>query len=210
MGLSVLISRKRGESEPWVTMVSTATILPLSGGTTGNSLPSCFQGRPKSPRHPVARVVPLESGSHLVSSMMGDVMSGVLLPWVAEMSWKCQSILQGGFRGPDVGPGNDATKKVNRWLRTVSQHNADTSKQYMRNDGLPDEYDLCAELEYMTCHYVHHLADAIRCVAIWHPDEEVKKVASMYHYRIAEELFHFMPETCLRFIERHVDKVEHS
>lgn len=136
-------------------------------------------------------------------------MSSVLLPWVAVMPWKCQSILQGGFRGPDNG-NFPAIKKVNRWLRVVSQNNADTAKNYMRDDGMPDEYALCEELEYCTCHYVHHLADALRCVAVYNPDVAVHSVAWRYHYRIAEELFHFIPEDDATFVRRHVDKVEHD
>lgn len=136
-------------------------------------------------------------------------MSSVLQTWVEIMPWKLQSILQGGFRGPDDRE-HPAIKKVNRWLRTVSQQNADPSKDYMRDDGLPDEYELCAELEYCTCHYTHHLADALRCVAVYHPDVAIHGPAWRYHYRIAEELFHFIPEDDPTFIRRHEDKVEHS
>lgn len=136
-------------------------------------------------------------------------MSSVLLPWVQEMPWKCQSILLSGLRGPDdAAP--PAVKSVGRWLRSISQQNADPSKLYMYNTPgkLPGHYELCAELEYMTCHFVHHVADALRCVSIWHPDEDVKHQAWMYHYYIAEELFHFIPEGVPQFKERHTDKVE--
>lgn len=136
-------------------------------------------------------------------------MSVVLLPWVVKMSWKCQSILQGGFRGPDIANVPNV-KKVNRWLRTVSQENADPAKDYMRNDGLPTDLELCEELEFTTCHYTHHLADALMCVGIYHPDGDTRDRAYWYHYRIAEELFHFVPESKETFHHRHRDITKHA
>lgn len=135
--------------------------------------------------------------------------SSVLLSWVQGMSWKCQSILQGGFRGPDNGA-LPAIKSVNRWLRISSQQNADPGKPYMKLAKLPSDMELCEELEFCTCHYTHHFADALRCLSIYHPEKAVRKQAWQYHFRIAEELFHFMPETDETFVARHVDKVEHD
>lgn len=134
------------------------------------------------------------------------VTHSVLLPWVMNLGWKMQSILLSGFRGPDDAD-LPAIKAVNRWLRTISQNNADPSKDYMRQDTLPTELELCAELEWRSCHYVHHLADALRVVAIFHPDHVVSDRAGAYHYRIAEEIFHFLPETVDQFMHRHRDKV---
>ena len=136
-------------------------------------------------------------------------MSNVLQPWVGTMPWKCQSILLSGLRGPDdCGP--PAVKDVNRWLRTVCQHNADPSKAYMRREALPSAAALCDELEWMTCHYVHHFADALRTVAIWHHDNIVCLLARNYHAAIAEELFHFIPEGDGTFVDRHRDVVAHD
>lgn len=136
-------------------------------------------------------------------------MSSVLQVWVASMPWKCQSILLSGLRGTDHSQ-PPTIKAVSRWLRTLSQHNADPAKGYMRPDALPTPLDLCAELEYQTCHFVHHLADALRTVALWHPDAETRIRAGHYHYRIAEELFHFVPEADDVFTARHQDKVIHD
>ena len=135
-------------------------------------------------------------------------MSSVLQDWVALMPWKCQSILLSGLRGTDHNQ-PPAIKAVSRWVRTISQHNADPAKGYMRPDSLPSPLELCAELEYQTCHFVHHIADALRTVAIWHQDAGTRQCAGDYHYRIAEELFHFVPEADNVFIERHQDKVAH-
>lgn len=62
------------------------------------------------------------------------------------------------------------------------------------------------ELEYLPCHYVHHLADAMRILALFHPVEDTRKWAWRIHYLIAEEIFHFVPETDEAFRERHIDK----
>ena len=136
-------------------------------------------------------------------------MSSVLQDWVMEMPWKCQSILLSGLRGTDSNQ-PPAIKAVTRWLRTISQNNADPSKGYMQQDKLPSPLELCDELEYQTCHFVHHLADALRTVGIWHYNDCIKERAWQYHYLIAEELFHFVPESRDNFIERHKDKVDHN
>lgn len=131
----------------------------------------------------------------------------VLQPWCENIGWKMQSILQSGFLGPDRANVPNI-KAVNRWLRSVSQHNADPSKDYMKKAPLPTYMELCDELEYCTCHYTHHMADALRVIAIYHTVPDVRDIAYTYHFRIAEELFHFRPESDVEFISRHRDKVE--
>jgi hypothetical protein len=62
------------------------------------------------------------------------------------------------------------------------------------------------ELEYLPCHYVHHFADAMRIMAMFHPNAESRTQAGRLHFLIAEEIFHFVPETDEQFKERHKDK----
>src|SRR4051812_16219991 len=100
-------------------------------------------------------------------------MSVVLLPWVLSLPWKQQSILMSGFRGPD-SPNVPAVKAVGRWLRRVSQNNADPSKDYMKQAPLPEPIAVCDELEFLPCHFVHHFADALRVVSINHPDMDTR------------------------------------
>lgn len=130
----------------------------------------------------------------------------VLQSWVTVLPWKLQSILFSGLRGPDTDR-HPAIKQVSRWLRACSQENADPSKPYML-DGVPSSSPLalCAELEFCTSHFVHHLADALRVVAIGHPVPGVRLAAMRYHACIAEELFHFIPEPDDVFLWRHRDK----
>ena len=89
-------------------------------------------------------------------------MNSVLLPWVMNIGWKMQSILLSGLRAPDAK--TDATKRICRWMRAVSQNNADPSKGYMEPQTVGmDLISKCMdELEYLPCHYVHHFADALR------------------------------------------------
>jgi len=137
-------------------------------------------------------------------------MSSVLKQWVMDMGWKMQSILISGLRAPDVP--TFATKKICRWMRAECQNNADPSKGYMEPQTLSDKLiEQCMdELEYLPCHYVHHFADALAVVAYHHPDEEARKFAYRVHFLVAEEIFHFEPESREKFMQRHVDKTEHS
>lgn len=153
----------------------------------------------------------------------------VLQTWVQKAPWKMQSILLSGLRAPDAK--TEAVKQICRWMRAQSQYNADTSKGYMGKypwmEAL-EEYggthgtllrslqtnsmvsNLIAhameELEYLPCHYVHHFADALRVVAIYHPKEHRRMFADMVHKEIAAEIFHFHPESTVEFVKRHRDK----
>lgn len=132
-------------------------------------------------------------------------MKTVVQDWLAELPWKQQSILFSGLRGPDA-PNVPHVKAVNRWMRTVTQYNADPSKDYMKQSAQPDLLDVCNELEFLPVHYVHHFADALAVIAYGHPVMAVASYAARLHYRIAEELFHFKPEPRRIFELRHRDK----
>lgn len=139
-------------------------------------------------------------------------MSSVYQDWFTSMPWKMQSILSNGLRAPDVK--TVWVKKAVRWMRTQICNNADPNKPdcYM-TASTPTEQSLdevVSELEYLTCHYVHHFADAMRVVALYHPNGETREWARRFHSEIAEEIFHFKEETDREFIERHRDKVDHA
>jgi hypothetical protein len=130
----------------------------------------------------------------------------VLQPWVASVPFKCQSILLSGLRGPDQAL-HPKIKQVSKWVRAVSQINADPSKPYMNNIRLPEPEELEKELEHCYVHFVHHFADALAVIAYWHPDRSTALTAAQYHHYIAEELFHFRPEPRDVFIMRHRNKL---
>lgn len=121
------------------------------------------------------------------------------------MSWKCQSILFSSLRGPDQEYLVNI-KQVSKWMRNVSQFNADPSKPYMNNIVLPKVEALYKELEHCPCHFVHHFLDGLAVIAYGHPDKTVAEYAANVHYSCAEELFHFVPESGATFILRHRDK----
>lgn len=125
--------------------------------------------------------------------------------WVRKLPWKMQSILFSGLRGPDTGH-HPAVKQVSKWMRAVSQENADPTKAYMNNITLPEVGELEKELEFCAAHYVHHFADALRVIAHGHPERRVRQQAFAYHLYVAEELFHFLPEHPDIFAWRHRDK----
>jgi hypothetical protein len=132
-------------------------------------------------------------------------MTSVLQSWVQQLPWKQQSILLSGLRGPDQ-VFLKSTKQVTKWMRAVSQHNADPSKPYMNGIVLPALPALEKELEHLPCHFVHHLADALAVIAYGHPNREVREYAFSVHAYIAEEIFHFVPEHPTVFQWRHRDR----
>jgi hypothetical protein len=158
------------------------------------------QDRPAE--YEVEEIVSVESIAHLLS---GDSDRSVVLPWVTKCSWKEQSILFSGLRGPDHALLTNV-KQVSKWMRAVSQENADPSKPYMNNIQLPLASAMEKELEHSPCHFVHHFADALAVIAYNHPDQKVQRQAFAYHHYIAEELFHFLPESPDLFRWRHRDK----
>lgn len=133
-------------------------------------------------------------------------MSTVVQPWVELLPWKMQSILFSSLRGPDQDYLTNI-KQVSKWMRSVSQHNADPSKPYMNNIDLPANSALDKELEHCTVHFVHHFADGLVVIAVGHPQQETVNYAAELHYHIAEELFHFSPEYREVFFLRHRDKI---
>lgn len=131
----------------------------------------------------------------------------VLQEWVSHVGLKMQSILLSGLRAPDIK--TVAIKRCIRWMRSKCQIDADPSKQsYMQSVEMSEKLinEAMDELEYTSVHYCHHLADAMAVIAYHHPDISVKNLAYRFHYLVAEELFHFQPETEKQFMDRHKDK----
>lgn len=135
-------------------------------------------------------------------------MSFVLQKWLENVPWKQQSILLSGLRGPDSGH-CPKIKEVTRWLRMISQNDADPSQSYMAPGRLPQPEEMEKELEFSTCHFAHHFSDALRVVALHCPDPEVARYARDLQFFVANEVFHFVPESDEVYLRRHRDRVEH-
>lgn len=134
-----------------------------------------------------------------------DGLDPVLQPWVMKLPWKMQSILFSSLRGPDQEYLVN-TKQVSKWMRSVTQNNADPSKPYMNDIKMPEVTALYKELEHCPCHFVHHFLDGLAIIAYHHPDFDTGYTAANIHYSCAEELFHFYPESPEWFEVRHRDK----
>jgi len=127
----------------------------------------------------------------------------VLQDWMGELPWKQQSVILSSLRGPDeIRP--PAIKVVNRWLRGITQNNADTSTEYMRELPMPSVKELAGELEYTTIHYFTHLLHGLEIIGYHHPDEEIARTARGYYLGLVDDL-HLNPENRENLDRRLVD-----
>lgn len=117
----------------------------------------------------------------------------VTLDWVQALPFKMQSVLFSGLRGPDTGHYPNL-KAVVRWLRPTTQHNADTSTDYMRKEEMPEWKSLQKELEFTSFHYFEHLALALLIIAYKHPIE-LRRNYAWFLYSSMIDLLHANPET---------------
>lgn len=129
----------------------------------------------------------------------------VLQDWMGELSWKQQSVLLTSLRGPDTSrPVN--VKKVAKWLRKITQNDADPSTEFMNSTNLPTSEELNKELEYCTIHYVCHLMHSLEIIGYNHPNEPIRKIASDYYFGLVRAL-HLNPETKVQLNTRLEDKI---
>jgi hypothetical protein len=129
----------------------------------------------------------------LNAQILATLSRSVTLDWVQSLPHKMQSVLFSGLRGPDTGHYPNL-KAVVRWLRPVTQHNADPTTDYMRNEEMPDWKALQKEIEFTSFHYFEHLALALEIIAYKHPDE-LKRNYAWFLYASMIELLHANPET---------------
>ncbi len=130
----------------------------------------------------------------------------VLLDWVAGLPWKQQSILLSSLRGPD-NIRHPELKKISRWLRRVTQHNADPSTEYMQAETMPEPTAVIKELEFTSAHFVGHLGLALEIIGAKHPQKETAKLATAYYQGIMADVFFATPLTQKQIDERFRDAV---
>ncbi len=118
----------------------------------------------------------------------------VLLDWVQRLSWRQQRTLLSGLRGPDTHHA-PKLKIVVRWLRTVTQNNADWTTDYMRQEVLPSFKEVEKELEFTSVHYFAHLSKALEIIGYKHPDPDIAGYAFDLYTLMSEELLHLHIET---------------
>jgi hypothetical protein len=129
----------------------------------------------------------------------------VLQEWMAELPWKQQSVVFSSLRGPDnFRPA--AVKVINRWLRGVTQKNADPTTDYMKDLPHPSLEDLQRDLEYCTMHYYCHLMHTMEIIGYNCPDKNIAETARKYYQAMAGFL-HLNPETEEQLGRRLCDRV---
>jgi hypothetical protein len=129
----------------------------------------------------------------------------VLQDWMTELPWKQQSVILSVLRGPDNFR-FEGIKKVNRWLRKITQHNADSSTEYMQKIELPTIEQICKEGEYTSVHYFCHLMHALEIIGYNCPNEEILLIAKDYYNGLVNAL-HLNPETQEQLNKRLEDKI---
>jgi hypothetical protein len=134
-------------------------------------------------------------------------MPSVTLDWVQNLPFKMQSVLFSGLRGPDTGDLR-GIKAIVRWLRPVTQHNADQSSDYMRKHPLPGWEDVRKELECeCSVHYYGHLLHTFQIIGYKHPDPLTKAQALGFYHKMVDML-HLLPEGEVRMDRRLQDREE--
>lgn len=128
-------------------------------------------------------------------------MPSVTLPWVQQLSFKMQSVIFSGLRGPDTGDLR-GIKAIVRWLRPATQHNADVTSDYMRVQPMPDWEEVRKELECeCSVHYFGHLLHTFQIIGAFHPDPLIAYAARVKYEHMCD-LLHLNPETNEQLIAR--------
>lgn len=130
----------------------------------------------------------------------------VLLDWMAELGWKQQSVILSALRGPD-NHHSPNIKKLSRWIRSVTQNNADPSHSYMKSIDLPSLKDFEDEFYFASTHYSLHLLFALEIIGFKHPDPVIAKIAMDYYLALVEDVYHLKPESMADLDDRLQDKV---
>lgn len=130
----------------------------------------------------------------------------VLQEWMGGLTWKQQSVVLSALRGPD-NQYCPNIKKISRWIRFITQNNADPSHTYMRTVDLPAVQEFEDEYSFCSTHYSLHLLFALEIIGYKHPDKETAKIARDYYLALVDDVYHLKPETEEDLDKRLEDKV---
>ncbi len=121
-------------------------------------------------------------------------MSKVLLDWMGSLTWKQQSVILSALRGPDnlYSPN---IKKITKWLRIVTQNNADLSSSYMMQEKLPSIELIEREFEFTTIHYTNHFLQALEIIGYKHPNKNISNISKKYYTGLVINALNLNPET---------------
>lgn len=130
----------------------------------------------------------------------------VQLEWMAQLGWKQQSVILSALRGPD-NHHSPHIKKISRWIRSITQNNADPSHPYMKSTDLPTLEDFEDEFYFASTHYSLHLLFALEIIGYKHPDPATAKIAKDYYLGLVADIYHLKPESVTDLDDRLQDKV---
>jgi len=118
----------------------------------------------------------------------------VLQDWMGALSWKQQSVILSSLRGFDTTHYPNL-KKIGRWMRGVTQNNADISSPYMKDETLPSVEEIEKEAEFCTVHYLSHFLHGLEIIGYKHPNETISNLAQNYYLGLVDIVLHLNPET---------------
>jgi len=118
----------------------------------------------------------------------------VIKDWMGILPWKQQSVVLSSLRGPDTTY-HPNIKKINRWIRSITQNNADMSSHYMKKETLPSIEEIEKEAEFCTIHYLSHLLGGLEIIGYKHPDKTISNIAQKYYLSLVNRVLHLNPET---------------
>lgn len=128
----------------------------------------------------------------------------VLQDWMGNLPWKQQSVILSALRGPDTHRPN-SIKDITRWLRRITQFDADPSTNYIGKATHPDLLKIKEDLEFCTVHYFCHLLHTLEIIGYKHPFQEIRHQANHYYEGLVNSL-HLNPESREQLEERLADR----
>lgn len=100
-------------------------------------------------------------------------------PWVERLPIKSQCVLFSAMRGPDAGKCH-RVKRVVRWLRSLVVHRVEQGHYTVIGGRLPKPKAMARQAEWLTQHYINHLAEALHVIAEHHPKRKERRRAWGY------------------------------
>jgi|SRR5215510_10008724 len=100
--------------------------------------------------------------------------------WMFELSWKEQTVLITGLRGPD-GLASEGMRDIVRWIRHTLLNDADPTSGYMIDVIRPD-WKMGPDLGPV--HFLEHLLLCLKIIERRHPEESSRAQAEFLRARV--------------------------
>lgn len=134
----------------------------------------------------------------------------VFQEWLECLTWKEQTVLVLGLRGPDAGGSRDV-KLIIRWLRSVVLKNAAPKKTFMGETDFRQVNEIVDDsplaFDMLPVHFFGHLLHTVEVIAYRHPDQCIRNTALNTYIELCE-FMHINQETDSEMTERLKDEIE--